>query len=379
MCPEPSHTAVAQANSICLQACDRGERLDRLLGSRLGLSRSQVRRLLADGSVSLDGRVRGYADKGLRLPGEGRLDVRPYRAASQQLVRPERVASGAHGLELPDARAGGARADGSVRVLARGAGWLAVDKPAGWPVHPLREDETGTVLNALAALHPEIQGVGDEGGLRSGVVHRLDVDTSGVLLFATEQEQWRRLRAAFRAHRVDKRYRAVVAGEPQLCPSGESPAGAFGRALGEWSEPMEFELAVSRHRPACVRVVVPGARRRGRGYRVRQRLRVVEHLGQASLVEVRLETGFLHQIRVTLAHLGHAVVGDALYGDSKALALAADRQLLHAARLRFEEVYAESPDPRDFREQLQRLRGACRAADGTDRSGAGAAAEESRR
>jgi 23S rRNA pseudouridine1911/1915/1917 synthase len=374
MCPEPSRTAVAQANSICLQACDRGERLDRLLGSRLGLSRSQVRRLLADGSVSLDGRVRGYADKGLRLPGEGRLEVRPYRAASQQLVLPERVASGAQRLELPDERA-----DGSVRVLARGAGWLAVDKPAGWPVHPLREDETGTVLNALAALHPEIQGVGEEGGLRSGVVHRLDVDTSGVLLFATEQEQWRRLRAAFRAHRVDKQYRALVAGEPQPCSSGEPAAGAFGRALGEWGEPMEFELAVARHRPARVRVIVPGARRRGRGYRVRQRLRVVEHLGQASLIEVRLETGFLHQIRVTLAHLGHAVVGDALYGDSNSLALAADRQLLHAARLRFEEVCAESPDPLDFRDQLQRLRGACRAANGTDRSDAGAAAGESRR
>ncbi|NIR59804.1 MAG: RluA family pseudouridine synthase, partial [Gammaproteobacteria bacterium] len=77
-------------------------------------------------------------------------------------------------------------------VLARGAGWVAVDKPAGVPVHPLRADERGSVLAAVAARHPEVQGVG-EGGLRSGVVHRLDVGTSGVLLVATAEDAWQRL------------------------------------------------------------------------------------------------------------------------------------------------------------------------------------------
>ena len=378
---DPSRPAVVQASSICLQPSDRGARLDRLLGSRLGLSRSQVRRLLADGSVSLDGRVRGYADKGLPLPGRGRLEVRPFRAGSQQRVRAERSAPGrGQSLESADERDDSTPPAGSVCVLARGDGWLAVDKPAGWPVHPLREDETGTVLNAVAAEHPEIQGVGDEGGLRSGVVHRLDVDTSGVLLFATDDAQWHRLRAAFRAHRVHKQYRALVAGELHPGSSlGASLGPSLGPSLGEWGEPMEFELAVARHRPARVRVVDAGTRRSRRGYRVRQSLRVIERFGEASLIEVRIETGFLHQIRVTLAHLGHAVVGDALYGDSQALALGAERQLLHAARLRFEEVCADSPDPSDFRELLQRLRGACPGADGSDRSGAGALDGESPR
>ena len=185
-------------------------------------------------------------------------------------------------------------------------------------------------------------------------------------MFATQAAQWHRLRAAFRSHHVDKLYRALVVGELQS-----------GRSLGDWSEPMEFELAVARHRPARVGVVdesAPGSRRR---YRVRQSLRVVERLCGASLVEVRIVTGFLHQIRVTLAHLGHAVVGDALYGDPDALALGAGRQLLHAARLRFEEVCAESPDPRDFREQLQRLRAT--GAIVPDRRDAGGRLGESRR
>ena len=89
---------------------------------------------------------------------------------------------------------------------------------------------------------------------------------------------------------------------------------------------------------------------------MRQRVRVLERLGRATLVEVQIATGFLHQIRVTLAHLGHPVVGDAMYGDEAALALDAPRQLLHAAHLSFEEIAAESPDPEDFRDALQRLR-----------------------
>jgi len=120
---------------------------------------------------------------------------------------------------------------------------------------------------------------------------------------------------------------------------------------------MELELAVARHRPARVRVVDRSVPHAGRAYRASQRLRVVEWLDGASLVEVQIATGFLHQIRVSLAHLGHAVLGDALYGGPDALVAGAGRQMLHAARLHFEEICAESEDPEDFRELLQRLRG----------------------
>jgi 23S rRNA pseudouridine1911/1915/1917 synthase len=323
--------------SIPLREADAGVRLDRFLASRIGLSRSDARRLLADGLVALDGRIRGYSDKGLSLPATGIVRVLDARSRGE--------------LSVKDASGGPDEPGASVLAepvrLAEGPGWLAVDKPAGWPVHPLREDETGTVLNAVAAMHPEIRGVGDEGGLRSGVVHRLDTDTSGALLFATTDASWTRLRDAFREHRVEKVYRALVVGRPPAHLAPES---------GEWGPETEVMLAVARHRPARVRVVDEDWRRRRPGHPARQRLRVVEPLLGASLIEVQIATGFLHQIRVTLAYQGHPVLGDGLYGDERALALGAGRQMLHAARVRFEEIVAESPDPEDFRALLDTLR-----------------------
>ena len=300
---------------IALGGADAGARLDRFLVGALGVSRSQARRLLASGAVSLEGRTLGYGDKGLPLPSRGVLEVAPFRLPGEQRARPAAACD----------------------ELASGPGWLAIDKPAGHPVHPLEEGETDTVLNAVIASHPEIQGVG-EGGLRSGVLHRLDTDTSGVLLLATEAAQWNRLREAFRRHQVEKTYRAILAGRY------------------EGPEKMEFELAVARHRPAKVRVVNETRPRASRAYTVRQQVRILEHLREVTLVEVRIETGFLHQIRVTLAHAGHAVVGDALYGDARALAFGAPRQMLHAARLHYEDIAVQSPDPEDFTAMLESLR-----------------------
>jgi 23S rRNA pseudouridine1911/1915/1917 synthase len=312
-----------EVTAIALGGSEAGSRLDRFLVNCLGVSRSQARALLASGAVSLAGRTLGYGDKGLSLPGEGRLEIARFRKPADQRARPAE----------------------EVAVLAEGPGWLAVDKPAGAPVHPLSEEETGTVLNALVARHPEIHGVG-EGGLRSGVLHRLDVDTSGVLLFASEAQTWERLRAAFREHRVEKSYRAIVAG---AVPESETRT------------PMSFELAVARHRPARVRVVDESWSKPGRSYPARQEVEVLERFGSATLLEVRIETGFLHQIRVILSHLGHPVLGDALYGEPDSLELSqkvgAERQMLHAARIRYEEIEAASPDPADFAGVLERLRG----------------------
>jgi 23S rRNA pseudouridine1911/1915/1917 synthase len=221
-------------------------------------------------------------------------------------------------------------------VLAAGSGWLAIDKPAGMPVHPLRADERGTVLNHLIARFPEMHGVG-EGGLRSGVVHRLDVDTSGALLFATREEVWRRLRSAFAQHRVEKQYRALVTG----------------RLYGEGS--LEVGLVTARHRPARVRVVAGEELQRARGVRMGALCwRSLQVFEAATLVAVRPRTGFLHQIRVTLAHLGFPVLGDRSYGVEGDREVA-PRHMLHADRVRLDEIEAASPVPRDFREAMAKL------------------------
>jgi len=296
---------------------ESGRRLDLFLAERLQLSRAQVRRLLARGAVSVAGRPVSAEAKGRALtPGQA-VVVAPFARPEDQRARPE--------------------PDSPLRVLAEGPGWLAVDKPAGAPVHPLEEAEVGSVLSAVIARHPEIQGVG-EGGLRSGVVHRLDVDTSGVLLFATAEETWRSLRAAFSEHRVEKVYRAVVVG--RLEQEGAAELG----------------LVTARHRPARVRVVTDDELVRARGARIAElSYRPLEVFDDATLVEVVPRTGHLHQIRVMLAHLGHPVAGDATYGDARDR-LGAPRQLLHAARAAWQGGEAESPDPRDFSEALAALR-----------------------
>jgi 23S rRNA pseudouridine1911/1915/1917 synthase len=295
---------------------DRGRRLDLFLAHNLDVSRAAARRLLARGAVRVDGRTVGVGAKGTSLAPEAVVEVAPFARPEQQRAVAEPQAP--------------------LAVLSSGPGWVAVDKPAGVPVHPLREGETGTLLGALLARHPELHGVG-EGGLRSGVVHRLDVDTSGVVLFATTEAAWQRLREAFRERRIEKVYRALVVG--RLERDGE----------------VELPLVTARHRPARVRVV--GEHEHPRSARpCALSWQPLEVRGPATLVEVRPRSGFLHQIRVTLAHLGFPIVGDRVYGAG-ADALGAPRQMLHAARVRFEEMEAVSADPEDFASLCRRLRG----------------------
>ncbi len=297
---------------------EAGLRLDLYLAEKLALSRAQARRLLARGAVRVDGRGLAEGAKGRPVAAGAVVRVAPFEAPGRERVAPE--------------------PESSLAVIAEGAGWLAVDKPAGMPVHPLASDERGTVLGALVGRHPEIQGVG-EGGLRSGVVHRLDVETSGALLVAREEPTWQRLRGAFREHRVEKVYRALVAGHL------EEEGG------------LRTRLALARHRPARVRVLPEGERQRARGGReVVMSWCPLERLDAATLLEVRPVTGFLHQIRAVLAHLGFPLLGDRTYAPPD-VAAAAPRHLLHASRVRFEEVEAESSDPEDFAAALSARRG----------------------
>jgi len=291
-----------------------GWRLDAFVAAALGTSRSRARTLLGRGAIRLEGRPVELGAKGTALREGQRVSAEglPEPRQERPVPEPER----------------------SLQILAEGPGWLAVEKPPGVPVHPLAPEETGTVLNALVARRPGIFGVG-EGGLRSGVVHRLDVETSGVLLFATEPGSWQRLRRGFRRHRVRKTYRALVHGH--LEGAGE----------------LRLALQVARHRPARVRVVEPGAPDYGRTRPTRLGWRALIRLHSATLVEVRPVTGFLHQVRASLAWLGHPLLGDPTYGGERSPW--APRHLLHASHLAFGPVQAASPDPEDFRQALRRL------------------------
>jgi 23S rRNA pseudouridine1911/1915/1917 synthase len=292
-----------------------GERLDRFLASKLAISRARIRHLLEIGRVVQAGRPLRLSDKSRLTQPDDEFRILGHLRADEERPAP--------------------RPDLALRVVCEGRGWVVVDKPAGCGVHPLNPDQQDTVLNAVVARHPEIVGVG-EGGLRSGVVHRLDVDTTGALLFAYDDEVWRRLRGAFADHRVEKRYLALVRGRL------------------ERSRPVELTLAVVRHQPARVAV-------RDSGRRCRMHVTPIRPFAAATLVEVKLDTGFLHQIRASMAHLGHPVVGDREYGDiasdaeSPSGAPSAPRPMLHAKRLVVDEVNAEVPLPPDFEAVLSQL------------------------
>jgi 23S rRNA pseudouridine1911/1915/1917 synthase len=273
-------------------AAAEGARLDVFLAQHLELGRRYVWRLLARGAVTLGGRD---AAKGTALRAGERLEIAAFRHPAQGPVAD------------PDLR---------LRVLAEIEGLLAVDKPAGVPSHPLEFDEPGTALGAVLALRPEVREAG-EGGLECGLVHRLDTATSGVLVFATERSAWREARVAFAERRVRKRYLA--------------------RVHGALSSTLELGLRLA-PRGRRVRVVERGGRES------LTRVRPLDIGARTSLVEVEPVTGLRHQIRAVLAHLGHPVVGDALYGSPLSLA----RHLLHAERIELGALVASAPVPGDF-------------------------------
>lgn len=295
-----------------------GDRLDLVLAHWLGLSRRQTMQLLEQGCVRLNGRLLGSNAKGNRLSRGDKLELEGFERPENQRPLPE------HEQHLA--------------TISEGPGWIIVNKPAGMGVHPLHPQQRGTLLNAVIARYPHIHGVG-EAGLRSGVVHRLDVTTSGALVLALDQQQWHRLREAFKSHAVHKVYQAIV----------------HGRLTGESREILS--LAVRRHHPARVAVTDPshpGARR------CSLRWRSIETFDHASHLEIELETGFLHQIRVMLAHLGHPIVGDTNYGQNhtagERAAPGAERPLLHARSLRFAEIFGQCDVPRDMATALTSLR-----------------------
>ncbi|MCA9836509.1 MAG: RluA family pseudouridine synthase [Trueperaceae bacterium] len=287
------------------------QRLDKFLAETLELSRREVQLLLGAEVVWVNRQRVSEKAKGRILEPGLSIEIESLEPLSTQILT---------------------NTSKTLTVLYEDSEYLIVDKPAPMPVMPLRTSETETVLNFLIPHYPELQGVGD-GGLKSALVHRLDNETSGCLMLARNQVAWERAREAIQAKESYKTYRAIVAG--QLDGQGQE------RVL----------LEISSHRPAKVRLASQESKASRLCY---LSWRVLQTFNSASLVEVDLGTGFLHQIRVIFAHMGYPLLGDTLYGQAQEKQRI-NRHMLHASRLKVLEREAYSPDPADFQSLLEQL------------------------
>lgn len=260
-----------------VETTDAGTRVDRFVGSRLSLSRSALKAMFEGHAVKVAGR---RAKKGDTVE-VGQLVEVEHEEAPREVQPDDSV---------------------SLDVLYEDASLVVVDKPAAVPCHPLRPHETRTVANALVARYPELASVGDP--REAGLCHRLDVETSGALVAAKTQRAYQALRAAFSTEgAVDKRYLALVEGP--LADAGVLELG--------------LEHAGDHVRPSIT----------GEGRAAHSEFRLLARRGPHALVEVRLFTGVLHQVRAHLAAIGAPIVGDTLYDGPPAADL--PRFFLHAS------------------------------------------------
>jgi 23S rRNA pseudouridine1911/1915/1917 synthase len=273
------------------------ERLDRFLADQLRLPRTQAGRLIAAGAVTVNG-VPGRAGRPL-----ARTDL---VAVALDVPAPAPRPLTPHHIPLV--------------VAFEDEHLLVLDKPAGLVVHPAPGHWEGTLVHALVAHGIRLA---EGSGMRPGIVHRLDRETSGLMIVAKTDDAHRRLARAIALRRVEREYAALV--------------------WGHVDRPVEIDAPIARHPRDRKRMAVVAT-----GRPARSRVEPVARFAASDLVRVKLGTGRTHQIRVHLAHVGHPVVGDPTYGgggarrvsgparkDAEALARLAPRQALHAARLAF--------------------------------------------
>ena len=273
-------------------SADAGERVDAVVAKRIDVPRTAVQRALRDGSLTVDGTT-----------------VRP----SHRLSAGQRV-EGA--VEIPEERAPGPE-DIPLEVRYADDRVLVVSKPAGLVTHPAAGHRAGTLVNALLALGEPLAG---RDPARPGIVHRLDKDTSGLLLVAKDDAAHAFLVTALEDRRIERTYAALVRGRPPAA------SGTIDAPIGRHPARRWVMAVAADGRPAVTHYRVVAAERR------------------CTLLEVRLETGRTHQIRVHLAHLGCPVLGDRAYGGAgePSRELGLTRPFLHAVRLAF-------PHPDDSR------------------------------
>ncbi|NDJ52004.1 MAG: RluA family pseudouridine synthase [Chloroflexi bacterium] len=302
-------------NLLTLAAEDEGERLDQFVAATLpDLSRSKVQQMVKAGEILVNSQ-----------PVKASYRLQTGDSVSIHLTQPEIEEVAAEEIDL--------------EVIYEDDDLVAINKPAGMVVHPAYGHRSGTVVNAALARWPQMAEVGvtaDQSD-RAGVVHRLDKDTSGVLVLAKTIGALDALQAQFKARTVTKRYLALVDGIP------ESHTGVIDAPIGR-DPKQRKKMAVTRDgRPA------------------RTRYKVVEEFHGHAFLEIEIETGRTHQIRVHLAWLGYPVVADRVYGRRKAT-IKMKRLFLHAEQLhldspsRGERIEMFAPLPSNLDGILEKLR-----------------------
>lgn len=298
-----------------VSADDSLQRLDLFLTEKSGLTRSRVQALIREGHVSLSGEKR-------IKPGS---PLKPGMAVSMELpqVRPARAAA----ENIP------------LRILYQDSDLAVVYKPSGMVVHPAPGNYHGTLVNALLYHIRDLSGIGGE--MRPGIVHRIDKDTSGLLLVAKNDRSHVSLAEQIKAHSLKRAYIAVLAGNMK------EDSGSVNAPIGRHPKDRK-KMAV-----------VPNGRSAQTDWRV------LERYSRACLIEARLHTGRTHQIRVHMASIGHPVIGDPLYAPGKPLYAVKGGQLLHAWQLGFvhpstgrEMLFEAGPEERfqSFVDALRRTR-----------------------
>lgn len=228
---------------------------------------------------------------------------------------------------------------------------IAVNKPAGLSVHPSRKEPDGTLVDMLLEQYPELAQVGEDPD-RPGIVHRLDKDTSGLLVVAKTEEAFEGLKALFKGREVDKRYLAIVDGIIK------EPRGTIKFPIGRVGLKMGIVRPAPKGRGSPRRAGRPGSTKLRKQRDAMTQYIVRKRFSDATLVEMVPKTGRMHQIRVHMHSIGRPVLGDRLYGGG-AIRERAPRQMLHAWRLSFTldgtEYDFETEPPDDFQEMLERL------------------------
>lgn len=288
-------------------------RLDEFVRRRAGITRSRAQRLIQDGCVSIEGR--------------------PPQKAGQQLRIGQRVE-----VSLPEPSPIEAVAqDIPIEIIYQDDCMAVVNKPRGMVVHPAAGNADGTLVNALLAKLDHLSGIG--GKLRPGILHRIDKDTTGLLLVAKNDAAHISLSAQIAAHTVGRVYLAILQGNMK-------------------QEEGDVDAPIGRHPADRKRMAIV----RG-GREAQTHFKTLAQLNGATLIEARLRTGRTHQIRVHMASLGHPVMGDPLYGPRKCPLSGLDYQLLHACRIAFNHpesgkrcTFAVEP-PADFIKYYKKLGG----------------------